>query len=169
MPRVNESITPPQAGCTIAGPGIEAGAPVPSAPIPYDPPNYREGAPASAGPANYLTGGFLELDPGPPSKKASGEGSWNGSGGAITPLPGPLGDASIRAELEHGYHMPSGSEGQDFASSQCGPSLEEERPQPHEVGKVHGGDAHVVQPRFDNRPGQRLFDFRGYLPPGSRG
>jgi hypothetical protein len=174
--RVNESITPPQAGSTIAGPGIEGGAPLPSAAIPYDPPNYREGGPASAGPANLLCGGFLELDPGPPSKKASGSGEWNG--GAITPIAGPLGeDASLRAELEGCYHRPEGSEeqtglpvgreGQDFGApgSSSVP--------PEEIGKTHGGGPppgiSVVQPTRDNQPGTRLFAFRGYLPPGSRG
>jgi hypothetical protein len=152
---------------------------MPSAAIPAECEGYRSGPPASAGPANYLTGGFLELDPGPPSKKASGEGSWNGKGGAITPLPGPLGgDASLQAELEHCYHMPSGSEAQtglprgregqgDFGAPGAASVP------PEEVGKVHGGGPppgmQAVQPRFDNRPGQRLFDFRGYLPPGSRG
>jgi hypothetical protein len=120
-----------------------------------------------------LTGALLELDPGPPSKKASGEGSWNGSGGAITPTPGPLGgDASLRAELEGCYHMPSGSEAQGGlpvgreGQGDFGAPGAASVPPPEEIGKTHGGDARVVQPRFDNRPGQRMFDYRGFRPGG---
>jgi hypothetical protein len=158
MTRIRESLTPSQASRSIAQGGIEAGAPERSAPIPAESftqspasarsgesdPGYRHGPPASRGPANYLTGGFLVLDPGPPSAKASGEGSW-GRGGAITPIPGPLGeDASIHAELEQRYHMPEGSEaqerlprgreGQDFGAPGSASVS------PEEIGKVHGGD-----------------------------
>jgi hypothetical protein len=155
MPHVHESIVPEQAGSTIASPGIEAGAPLPSAAIPAECEGYRHGSPASQGAANYLTGSLLVLDPGPPSAKGSGEGKWNG--GAIRPIPGPLGeDASIRAELE-GCYLPSGSEaqeglprgreGQDFGA-------------PGSASVPPG--VQVVQPRFDNSPGHRLFEYRGY-------
>jgi hypothetical protein len=214
MTRTHESFTPPRAGSTISDPGIQGGAPQPSAPIPSTVEGHRSGSPASKGPANYLTGGFLVLDPGPPSAKASGEGSW---ARGITPIPGPLGeDASIRAELEGCYHMPEvskpqanlpvGREGQDFGAPGAASLTPEEAraarrggtPPASEIGKVHGGDegpmpatptsatsagttpttpapaltagpkgdAYVVQPRFDNRPGQRVFDYRGFRPGG---
>jgi hypothetical protein len=175
MPRIHESLTPQGAGSNIAS-GIVSGAPLPSEPASSEgPPVFA--APASQGTANYLTGGFLELDPGPPSKKASGEGSWNG--GAITPLAGSLGgDASLRAELE-GYHMPEtsepqeglprGREGQGGDAAEMYPPAHPahlEKPLASEVGKTHGGGpppgVNVVQPRRDNAPGTRLFNYRGY-------
>jgi hypothetical protein len=113
MPRIREAITPPQAGSSISDPGIAGGAPAPAAPIPAaTEAEGMMGSPASQGAANYLTGGMVELDPGPPSSQASGEAAWGGGGrGLVTPIPGPIGgDASLRSELEECYHMPSGSD-----------------------------------------------------------
>jgi hypothetical protein len=153
MTRVTEAITPPQAGSSISDPGIEGGAPAAAAPIPAA--TEAEGAmgpPTSQGAGNILTGGMVELDPGPPSSQASGEGEWGGGGrGLVTPIPGPIGgDASLRSELEECYHMPSGStaqeglpvgrEGQDGMFPPAHPAGLEKPLDPREVGKVHGGD-----------------------------
>jgi hypothetical protein len=196
--RTTEGITPSQAGSTIASPGIEGGAPAPSAPIPAA--TEAEGAmgpPASQGPGNYLTGGMVELDPGPPSSEASGEGEWGGGGrGLVTPIPGPIGgDASLQSELEECYHMPSGSEApearverEDGMYPPAHPAHLEKPIDPHEVGKVHGGDDTKRkrrgaeagrEPRADSRPppgayivhgqsdserdrGRRAFIYRGF-------
>jgi hypothetical protein len=105
MPRVHESIVPPQAGSTIAAPGIAGGAPARSAPASSEgPPPF--GGPASQGPGNYLTGGLVELDPGPPSAEASGPGEWSGP---VTPIPGPLGEDASLHEEEARCYLPSGS------------------------------------------------------------
>jgi hypothetical protein len=105
MPRVTEQLTPTRAGSTINDPGVQGGAPARSVPASSEQPGTPVGGPASQGPANYLTGGLVELDPGPPSAEASGPGEWSGP---VTPIPGPLGDQSLHEEEARCY-LPSGS------------------------------------------------------------
>jgi hypothetical protein len=187
MPRIRESITPPQAGNVASyatgGSGIEGGTPAASAPIPAaTEAEGMMGPPASQGPTDILTGNRQQtLDPGPPESPRA----------VIASSPGPRGgDQSLAEELViYGYppeggeeescgYLPFGSEEQEPRSERgdqataspttpgAGPSA---APEPN-VSSGPKGDsrpppgAYIVHGQTDSERdrGRRAFIYRGF-------